>query len=100
MKPPARAETTPATARMRSSVRRRLGAGLVEIAPVPFTDPSDALMENAVVPEDRRFCARCEEPVGRSREGAPGRTSGFCRQCGAPFSFIPKLIPGDLVASQ
>src|SRR5437868_14363902 len=86
------------TTRALSGVSRRLGAGLVEIAPVPARDPSDALMENPMVPESRRFCARCDEPVGRGRDAEPGRTSGFCRKCGAPFSFVPKLAPGDPVA--
>ena len=54
----------------------------------------------AEVAESRRFCARCGEPVGRGRDGAPGRTEGFCRKCGAPFSFAPKLAAGDLVAGQ
>jgi serine/threonine-protein kinase PknG len=80
--------------------RSRLGAGLVEIAPVPYRDPSEAVLDNPMVPESRRFCAGCDEPVGRSRDGAPGRASGFCRKCGAAFSFDPKLGAGDLVAGQ
>ena len=57
-------------------------------------------MANPMVPENRRFCSRCGEPVGRGRDGEPGRTSGFCRKCGTAFSFEPKLKPGDLVAGQ
>jgi serine/threonine-protein kinase PknG len=53
-----------------------------------------------MVPESRRFCARCDEPVGRGRDGEPGRTTGFCRKCGAAFSFEPKLGAGELVAGQ
>jgi serine/threonine-protein kinase PknG len=91
----------PTTARSRTSVRGRLGAGLVEIPPVPYRDPAHAVLgEAAVVPESRRFCAGCDEPVGRGRDGAPGRTSGFCRKCGTPFSFEPKLRAGELVAGQ
>ena len=91
-----------ATGRTRTSTRGRLGAGLVEIPPVPPRDPSDAVLDAAaaMVPENRRFCARCDEPVGRGRDGAPGRTTGFCRKCGSPFSFEPKLRPGQLVAGQ
>lgn len=88
------------TTRSRPSARNRLGAGLVEIPSVPFRDPADALMANPMVPESRRFCSRCDEPVGRSRDGAPGRATGFCRKCGAPFSFEPKLQPNDLVGGQ
>jgi serine/threonine-protein kinase PknG len=88
------------TGRTRTGGRHRLGAGLVEIPPVPFRDPADAVMTDPTVPESRRFCSRCDEPVGRGRDGAPGRAAGFCRKCGTPFSFEPKLQPGELVARQ
>ena len=58
------------------------------------------MLENPAVDEARRFCGRCGEPVGRSRDGAPGRPDGFCRSCGARFSFAPKLRAGDLVGGQ
>ena len=57
-------------------------------------------MADPQVAEQRRFCARCGEPVGRGRDGARARTEGFCRKCGRPFSFTPKLRAGDLVAGQ
>jgi serine/threonine-protein kinase PknG len=89
------------TGRTRTSARAHLGAGLVEIEPVPFRDPADAVLgDAAVVPESRRFCSRCDEPVGRGRDEAPGRTSGFCRKCGLAFSFEPQLGAGDVVAGQ
>jgi serine/threonine-protein kinase PknG len=89
------------TGRTRGTARGRLGAGLIEIPAVPFRDPADAVLgEAAVVPESRRFCHRCGEPVGRGRDGVPGRTSGFCRKCGTAFSFEPKLVAGELVAGQ
>ena len=85
------------------SARGRLGAGLVEIPPVPYRDPASAVLADPQVPESRRFCANCEQPVGRGRDG-PGATGaragvaeGFCRNCGTRFSFTPKLEPGDLV---
>ncbi|MER7542069.1 tetratricopeptide repeat protein [Spirillospora sp. NPDC127506] len=83
-----------------STRRGMLGAGLVEVPPVPARDPASAIMENPEVPENRRFCSRCDEKVGRSRNGRPGRTEGFCRSCGHPFSFTPKLRPGELVGGQ
>jgi serine/threonine-protein kinase PknG len=52
------------------------------------------------VPENRRFCSRCDQPVGRGHEGQPGLTEGFCRNCGTQFSFRPKLEPGEMVAGQ
>jgi len=54
-------------------------------------------MAEPKVAESRRFCARCEKPVGRGRDGRPGRTVGFCPYCGTPFSFVPRLNPGDVV---
>ena len=47
--------------------------------------------------------ATCGQPVGRSRPEAPdipGRAEGFCRNCGASFSFEPRLESGELVAGQ
>ena len=82
------------------SARGRLGAGLVEIPPVPYRDPASAVLADPQVPENRRFCASCEQPVGRGRDGRAGLTEGFCRNCGTRFSFSPKLEPGDLVAAQ
>jgi serine/threonine-protein kinase PknG len=89
----------PGSGRTRGS-SSRLGGGLVEIPAVPYRDPSDAVMSNPVVAESRRFCSRCDQPVGRGKDGQPGRTAGFCRNCGASFSFDPKLQAGDLVARQ
>jgi serine/threonine-protein kinase PknG len=94
------AGTRRTTSRRSTRTTSRLGAGLVEVPPMPYRDPATAVMEDPSVAESRRFCGRCGEPVGRSREGAPGRSEGFCRHCGAPFSFTPKLRPGDLVAGQ
>jgi serine/threonine-protein kinase PknG len=78
----------------------RLGAGLTTVPPVPAVDPQRAMMRDPMVPEDRRFCPACGTPVGRSREGRPGRTEGFCPKCRTPFSFTPKLRAGDLVGAQ
>jgi serine/threonine-protein kinase PknG len=72
----------------------------VEIPPVPYRDPADAVLTDPQVPERRRFCSACGEPVGRGRDGRPGRTEGFCRKCGAAFSFTPKLGAGDVVGGQ
>ncbi|MGP4026188.1 tetratricopeptide repeat protein [Actinomadura sp. 3N407] len=77
-----------------------LGAGLVEVPPVPARDPASAIMETPEVPENRRYCSRCDEKVGRSRGGRPGRTEGFCRNCGHPFSFTPKLRAGEMIGGQ
>ncbi|WP_420535446.1 tetratricopeptide repeat protein [Actinomadura viridis] len=89
------------TGSSRSSGRRgMLGAGLVEVPRIPYRDPSSAVLSDPRVPENRRFCSSCGEPVGRSREGRPGRAEGFCPKCRTRFSFTPKLSPGELVGGQ
>ena len=78
----------------------RLGLGLVDVPAVPTGDPALATMAMAEVPEDKRFCSMCNNPVGRSRDQRPGRTEGFCPSCRTHFSFTPKLLAGDMVAGQ
>ncbi|GAA2416049.1 serine/threonine-protein kinase [Nonomuraea africana] len=94
--------TAPSGSRPSSGRRSRgvLGHGLVDVPPTPYRDPADAIMDNPEVPEDKRVCSSCGNPVGRSREGVPGRTEGFCPHDGTPYSFTPKLAPGALVAGQ
>ena len=82
---------------------RRLGGGLVEIPRVPDIDPFAALMTDPVVAEAKRFCWNCGRPVGRSNAdgtGAAGSSEGWCPHCGSPYSFLPQLKPGDMVAGQ
>src|SRR5262245_35682842 len=78
----------------------RLGAGITSVPPQPVSDPRSAVMAVPAVAEEKRFCPSCGNPVGRSRDGRPGRTEGFCPSCRAAFSFSPKLDPGDLVGGQ
>lgn len=52
------------------------------------------------VPESRRACGRCAAPVGRARFARPGRDTGYCAQCGSPFTFRPQLQAGEVVAGQ
>ena len=84
----------------RSSRRGTLGAGLLDVTPVPVRDPSEAVLDKPEVREKDRFCSGCNEPVGRSRSGTPGRLEGFCRKCGRRYSFLPRLKGGDLVGGQ
>jgi serine/threonine-protein kinase PknG len=92
-----------ATRRLGTSSTRlrgaRLGAGITSVPSIQTGDPLSAVMVDPKVPEDRRHCPN-GHPVGRARNGQPGRTEGFCPQCRAPFSFSPKLVAGDLVAGQ
>lgn len=79
---------------------RRLGGGLVEVTRVADTDPLEALMPNPVVPESKRFCWNCGRPVGRSSPDGNALSEGWCPYCGSPYSFLPQLSPGDVVAGQ
>ena len=89
------------TARTGGTSRRSgIGAGLVEVPAAPTIDPAKVVMADPEVPEDKRFCSRCGAAVGRSRDGRPGRSSGFCARCRHPYDFKPKLSPGELVAGQ
>jgi serine/threonine-protein kinase PknG len=94
------------TARTGSSTtgsgRGRLGVGIVEMPRIPKGDPAAAILTDPQVPEGSRYCGNheCNKPVGRERDGQPGRTEGFCPECGTRYSFVPKLSRGDLVAGQ
>ncbi|MQS14355.1 protein kinase [Streptomyces kaniharaensis] len=83
-----------------AGARSRLGAGLVTVPTVETADPSLAVLVDPEVPERKRFCAKCDAPVGREKNGRPGRPDGFCTKCGTPYSFTPKLRHGDLVGGQ
>ena len=81
----------------RTVARGRLGANLVAVPHVPLRDPAAALMAVALVPESQRFCGQCGGPVGRSSNGRPGRTDGFCPKDGKAYSFVPQLSPGEVI---
>ncbi len=78
--------------------RGRLGAGIITVADVAVPDPTSMVLANPQVPERGRYCAICDEPVGRARGDSPGRLEGFCANCRQPFSFVPKLAAGDVVS--
>lgn len=78
----------------------RLGAGLTQVPPIPDVDPQQSLMNPPVVSEEKRYCSVCQAAVGRSREGSPGRTKGFCPKCRNPFDFEPTLAAGNLLGGQ
>jgi serine/threonine-protein kinase PknG len=96
------ADTEPQTTMMtrRWSPIRRLGGGLVEVPRVIERDPLAALMKNPVVAESKRFCWNCGKPVGRSSADGKALSEGWCPHCGSPYSFLPQLSPGSMVADQ
>jgi serine/threonine-protein kinase PknG len=77
-----------------------LGAGVTHVPDEPPQDPASVILQNPVIPEDRRNCPNCGAPVGRSGEANEGRLEGFCPQCRQPYSFKVKLQTGELVAGQ
>ncbi|MCY7322374.1 MAG: serine/threonine-protein kinase PknG, partial [Phormidesmis sp. CAN_BIN36] len=74
------------------STRRQLGAGLISIPELPSTEPEKAILIEAKVPENKRFCGNCNNALKREK--------GFCSKCGQKYSFIATLQPGDVVADQ
>jgi serine/threonine-protein kinase PknG len=88
------------SSRTSRSRRGRLGAGLVDVPPVPARDPASAVLANPMVSEEKRFCGKCAAKVGRGQDGKPGAAEGKCDNCGTPFSFLPKLQPNELVGGQ
>lgn len=79
---------------------RRLGAGLVVLPKVDPVDPATAVLEDPVVPENKRFCWKCQAPNGRSGPTGPGSVTGECDQCGSAYNFLPALSAGEVVAEQ
>ena len=84
---PAPNSSTPSRSRRTSGrlARGRLGAGLVEIPPVPYRDPASAVPADPQVPEKKRFCSDCDQPVGRERPGSgvqPGQIVQDARRSG------------------
>lgn len=79
-----------------------MGAGLVSLPILEFPDPASRILTDPKVPEGSRTCGKdgCEAEVGPSYVGQPTLAKGYCPRCGHPFSFLPKLIAGDLVANQ
>ena len=74
------------------SSRKQLGAGLVSIPELPSTEPENLILTDPKVPENKRFCGHCNNPLRREK--------GFCSKCGQKYSFIPSLNPQDLIAEQ
>ncbi|MGL6233722.1 MAG: tetratricopeptide repeat protein [Segniliparus sp.] len=103
--PTAPVETSGPTRRFERTVtvpvsERLIGGGLVRIPPVPALEPALALMPDPQVPENKRYCWKCHAPVGRKGPDGPGLPEGVCAKCNTPFSFLPQLKSGEVVAGQ
>ncbi|MEV6608049.1 tetratricopeptide repeat protein [Kutzneria sp. NPDC051319] len=73
------------------------GSDVYALPSIPVGEPS--LLPDPAYPEERRFCGSCGKEVGRRIGAQPPMVTGFCPHCRTPFSFVPKLHPGDKVAN-
>ncbi len=80
--------------------RNSIGGGVVDLPPLPPRDSGTDTPSLVEVPEDKRFCRECREPVGRGADGEPGPTEGVCPNDGVRFSFAPALTRGTLVTDR
>ena len=85
------------------AVRGRLRTGQprrrLYIPPIDGGDPAGAVLADPQVPESKRFCGTCGQPVGRGGPGIPGVPRASAATA-APRSVSAKLKPGELVAGQ
>jgi serine/threonine-protein kinase PknG len=64
------------------------------LARLPDFDQSEPESRPDDVPEWHRRCGNCEWPIGQSGYDQPALLSGFCPNCGKPYSFAPRLDKG------
>ncbi|KAF0648416.1 serine/threonine-protein kinase [Streptomyces fradiae] len=89
------------------SARRPAGAapalldhdGLVLLPHLEAPDPGVAASPTARPPTGGRRCGyeNCTGVIGVAYDGAPAPDRGFCPECGHPYSFEPRLRPGDTI---
>ncbi|UIX30101.1 tetratricopeptide repeat protein [Streptomyces sp. GQFP] len=100
---PARPAAGPARSSHRSAAPAAAPAldrdGLLVLPRVPSPDPSEVAGTIARSPSGGRRCGvdNCTATIGVSYDGGPAPDHGFCTACGAEYSFMPKLHPGDRV---
>jgi hypothetical protein len=80
------------TGTSRSSTRRHLGLGLVNVPGLPEINPEQIIMSDPKVPDHKRFCSN---PDCHDSDGQPTalnrRLTGHCPNCGRFYSFLPTL---------
>ncbi|MFC3984237.1 serine/threonine-protein kinase [Streptosporangium jomthongense] len=74
-------------------------SGTVPLPVLPATDPLSRVDPAPRPPEHGRPCARpgCAGVVGGGYLGQPPLFEGVCSLCRTPYSFRPKLLPGEMV---
>ncbi|MFD3354147.1 tetratricopeptide repeat protein [Streptomyces fradiae] len=100
------ATTLPAPAPA-ATARRPAGAppptldndGLVLLPYLEAPDPGVAASPTARPPTGGRRCGyqNCTGVIGVAYDGGPAPDRGFCPECGHPYSFEPRLRPGDTI---
>ncbi|MCQ4044035.1 serine/threonine-protein kinase [Streptomyces rubrisoli] len=76
------------------------GLALVELPSIAAPAPAEALLAAPRVPEDRRLCPHCREPVGVGLGGQPSLVEGRCPYDGTYYSFVPRLRRNELLADR
>lgn len=78
------------------------GLELVPLSALPLVEPLDAVLASPSVSATQRLCRTCSPPteVARSHDGQEALLSGVCHKCGTPYSFVPKLTPGTVLADR
>lgn len=76
------------------------GLDLVSLPEIPDVEPTQAVQAKPRVAESQRICGHCGARIGRSHHGQPALATGFCHQCEKPYSFVPKLQQGVMVADR
>ncbi|CAL9306552.1 tetratricopeptide repeat protein [Streptomyces sp. SudanB25_2051] len=73
--------------------------GLVLLPHVDAPAPAVAASTTARPPSGGRRCGfeNCTGTIGVAYDGGPAPDHGFCPECGRPYSFEPRLRPGDTV---
>ncbi len=75
--------------------------GLVLLPDISAPDPAQVIQTTARPPSGGRRCGvrNCMGTIGVGYDDRPAPDTGFCPVCGAPYSFLPGLSPGDLVGA-
>jgi serine/threonine-protein kinase PknG len=75
------------------------------LAVLPLVSPPEDPAQREVPRLPDKGAKECGNPgchgyIGVSYDGGPPPEEGYCVLCGTPYSFRPKLAPGDVVAGQ
>ncbi|GAA2888143.1 serine/threonine-protein kinase [Streptosporangium fragile] len=76
-----------------------MAGGLISLPELLPEDPRSRVDPDPRPPAHGRPCGRkgCAGTIGGSHFGQPALLEGFCPACGTPYSFRPKLRPGEMV---